>query len=647
MISLRARAFGVAAAIVVAAGTVVFSAGAAGASTCPTVAPGTGTVTPAPAPEAKWSGCDLAGADLSGADLTFAGLEKTDLQGANLTDADLQGTNLTFAELQGADLADADLQNSAISDSYFSDTDLSAVVMDGILDVVGVVSGGITGTPASLPDTTTLIDGYLVGPNVNLDNADLAGVDLAQVYFQGATFVDADLAGANLSGSSISGDMAGANLGGANLAGAQLGGVSSGGITGTPAELPSGWLLEVGYLIGPDAQVTGADLTGQDLAGADLQWTNFDEANLTDANLAGADLANAGLYSTTLAGTNLADADLAGVSSGSVSGTPDALPQNWTILDGYLLGPQVWLYGEDLAGLDLSGLDIAGADLQDANLTGTNLSGTNAAGAVLTGAYVTDANLAGTNLAGATVNVSQSGGITGNPASLPADWVLRSGWLIGPGVFLGNDNLNGVNLSGTDMAEADISFSTFTGSDLSGIDLADAVIVGADFTSADLAGADLFGAYLSTATWTGATCPDGSGASSHGGSCASALAFRFAGFRMPRPGSTIKVSARRVTVRFKLATTSGTAIPASTSAAIGAAEEVRATLTGPGIKATTAYCTWRSSIRDFGCTITDPRGIKKGKTHVYLITVAEMPQSSFQTAPRLGTAANPERIHFG
>ena len=73
---LRARVLGIVAAAVVTAGTVVLWSGPAGAVTCPTVAPGTGMVTPAPAPGVDWSGCDLAGADLSGANLSGANLER-------------------------------------------------------------------------------------------------------------------------------------------------------------------------------------------------------------------------------------------------------------------------------------------------------------------------------------------------------------------------------------------------------------------------------------------------------------------------------------------------------------------------------------------------------------------------------------------
>jgi uncharacterized protein YjbI with pentapeptide repeats len=632
----RTCALGVAATTITAAGAVVLSAGAASAVTCPAIARGTGTVTPAPSPGVNWSACNLEHADLAGADLAGA---------------DLMGTNLEFVNAQGANLSDVNLQDGVIDDAQFADVNLSGTEMSGIYTVVGLSSGGITGTPASLPHpelgAVSLVDGYLVGPDVDLDNANLAAADLAGVSFQEASLVDADLAAADLSGDSIDGNLAGANLGGVNLAGAYLGGVSSGGITGTPAALPSNWLLEDGYLIGPDAQVVGANLTGLDLAGADLQYTDLDESNLTDVDLAGADLANGGLLSATLTGANLSGADLYRIVSGSITGTPEALPQSWTLRDGYLFGPDDWLDMADLSGLDLSGLDLADAFMESANLTGANMSGTDAAGADLGGAQVADVNITGTVLAGASLQAIRSGGgMTGAPASLPAGWVLRSGWLIGPAVFLDNDNLNGVNLSGTDMAGANVSFSTFDGADLSGTDLAGSFLGPADFTNANLAGADLFGADMNPVTWTGATCPDGSSASSHGGSCASALAFRFAGFIAPKPGSTIKAAARDVLVHFKLATTSGAAVFASIGAALGAARDVRATLAGPRIKATTAYCSWVSFAKEFACRITDPRGIEKGKEHSYSITVAELPQSSFVTAPRLGKAANPETVHF-
>jgi uncharacterized protein YjbI with pentapeptide repeats len=613
----------------------------AGAVTCPAVAAGTGTVTPAPTPGVNWSGCNLTGANLAGANLS----------GANLSRADLQGANLT-----GSNLSHANLGNSTIVNAIFTGTDLNGTAMGGFVLVTGVRSGGITGIPASLPDggMTHLVGGYLAGRNVNLNGADLASADLAGIDFEAATFQAADLANANLTGASVNGNLAGANLSGTDLAGAYLTYVRSGGITGTPEALPANWLLTMGYLIGPWAQVPDANLTGVNLDGADLEGITLTGSNLTDASLAGANLEASLLGSVTLAGANLSGADLAGVASGSITGTPATLPQRWTLRNGYLFGPKAWLDGADLSGQDMSGLDLAGAFLMNSNLTGANLSGTNATGADLDSATIARTDFSHTALAGASLYAIWSrGGVTGSPASLPTGWALRSGWLIGPYEFLINANLNGVNLSGTDMAAANINFVTFTGANLSGASFAGANLW-AGFNKADLDGADLFGAYLGRVTWANATCPDGTSANSHpGDDCAGALVFFSAGFITPRPGSTVATSAGQVTVHFKLATASGAPIPASVAAAIGSANLVRVTLAGPGIKATSAHCSWERAAREFACVIADPPGIRKGKSHAYHITIAEKPGSplqstpQFQTAPHLGKAANPETIHFG
>ena len=96
----------------------------------------------------------------------------------------------------------------------------------------------------------------MIGPAANLTNADLTGVDLA-----------------------------GANLIEATLTGAVLSGVSSGGIVSRRTALPANWQITQGYLIGPEANLSGANLTN---------------ANLTSANLTGAVLTGANLHQALL-----------------------------------------------------------------------------------------------------------------------------------------------------------------------------------------------------------------------------------------------------------------------------------------------------------------------------------------------------------
>jgi uncharacterized repeat protein (TIGR02543 family) len=75
------------------------------------------------------------GVDLSGCDLSRVNLSVCDLAGVNLTGADLSGAVLRQCNMGGAKLVAADL--------------------------TGVVSGGIIGTPASLPEGWALINGVL------------------------------------------------------------------------------------------------------------------------------------------------------------------------------------------------------------------------------------------------------------------------------------------------------------------------------------------------------------------------------------------------------------------------------------------------------------------------------------------------------
>ncbi len=361
---------------------------AVAAPTCPV--DDYGVITPAPTPGVDWSGCYLSSADLTGADLTNANLSFANLVGATFSGATLSGTNLTGARFNG------------------------------------VSSGGIIGTPSALPGYWQLTDGYLIGPSASLNNADLTGADLTNADLNGAELIDTNLTNADLSG-------------------ANLDFVYSEGITGTPSALPTPWLLVDGALFGPDAVIGGdPDLSGADLTGAVLSNGYIENANLTDADLADADFSGALLQNDNLTNANLTDADLgaeitstditganftgavlAGVTSASLTGTPAALPVNWVLIEGTLVGPGANLTVGDLGDLDFADLDLAGAlfnadnltgaDFQGANLTGadffvgdvggedvdTNLTDTNLTDANLTDADLDDAVLTGANLTGA------------------------------------------------------------------------------------------------------------------------------------------------------------------------------------------------------------------------------------------------------
>lgn len=143
--------------------------------------------------------------------------------------------------------------------------------------------------------------------------------------------------------------------------------------------------------------------------------------------------------------------------------------------------PARFFPGADLSGLDLSGTDLTGCDLSGVNLDGTDLTGTR-------------------------LNGVRSGGVTGTPSALPAGWVLRSGWLIGPGALVTQPVTSG-DFSGVDFSLVHLWGTGFVGVDLSGANLSWSHLIAPPFVIAnsDLTGANLSGLDLSTTNFSGST----------------------------------------------------------------------------------------------------------------------------------------------
>ena len=104
-----------------------------------------------------------------------------------------------------------------------------------------------------MPKGWSKINGYLVGPGAylyraNLNGENLEGVNLTDAYCEGIKLEGAILTDANLTRT--------------NLFGAKIESVVSGGIKGSPKnrEMPFGWKLFNGYLIGPKVDLSGANL---------------------------------------------------------------------------------------------------------------------------------------------------------------------------------------------------------------------------------------------------------------------------------------------------------------------------------------------------------------------------------------------------
>jgi uncharacterized protein YjbI with pentapeptide repeats len=659
----RSRTVGLAIALAVTgmatAGSLAIAAGPASADVvCPTVDPTTHLVTPAPASNVDWSGCPLAGADLWAATLTGA-----DLNGANLTGADLDHANLTDADLGLANLDGAFLNYAVITGADIGGAKLTGATW------VDITSGGLTGGSPDLMTTGwTEDDGYLIGPEANVASADLSGADLAGIDLSGASFAGATLTGANLTGIALNNgsfadanltnanltnaNLAGVNIAGGNFTSAVLYGVSSGGVTGT-ATLPANW-----HLVGPNGYLIGP--------GADLAAGNLVETSMIGADLRGADLSGADLTNSSLAGADLTDADLAGIT---------AQPTNFggaTMTDAEL--QKAYIYGSNLDN----------ANLTDANLTDATLTDDSVTGTIWTGATCPDGTQPDQHApVGCTTPLDKT-----PPSAHPAVTAGTrgaDGWYTSPVTVAwhwtdaGEINQAACTTSTTSSGNGPQTLSA-TCTDMAGnkgkasyqvkVDSTKPVVSVTGVTSgaryvygkvpaAGCATTDVVSGVATRASvkiittgknGTGAFTATCAGAVSVAGAAQAApvrvgytVVYGFGGFAAPAPKATLKKSAAAITVKFRLATATGTPISASVAAALAAGRDVLVTLRGPGIAATTGSCGWSATAKIFQCAIKTPKGIKTGKAAPYTITAYENVGPGFVPAP---ATANPETIYF-
>jgi uncharacterized protein YjbI with pentapeptide repeats len=206
------------------------------------------------------------------------------------------------------------------------------------------------------------------------------------------------------------------------LTGVDLSGVAlfwrvRGQLAGAPSVLPAQYILANNYLVGPYANLAGADLTGADLS-------------------AGASLSNV---------------------RGQLAAPPAALPNDFFVSNNYIVGPFL-----DLTDADLSGQDLSLSFLPGLKLIGTNLTGANLAGATLSASLMIDTILEGADLSGTDLSsLSTFTRVSGQPAVLPSafpsGYFAANGYIVGPNADLADANLAGANLTGISLANAELS----------------------------------------------------------------------------------------------------------------------------------------------------------------------------------------------
>ena len=287
------------------------------AQNCPTLKKrerNTFLVSPLPSPTSQWMGCDLVNANLTRADLSGVNLQGANLQGANLTAATLsKGTNLNDANLLRADLSLLRLSSKgsdfvSATRAFFFLAQLFGAQLSGTCSDCGAKLTGAVLIKANLFDA-------------KLKFASLQGATLRDANMENADLDRANLQGADLSGVNLKfADLEAALLSGVNLTGADLEGVKSGFLIGTPTALPTDWVIRGGSLppiqrslIGPGADLKGANLMSANLKNLSLRGADLEAALLNGADLRGADLEDAKLNFANLRGAKLRGANLEGV----------------------------------------------------------------------------------------------------------------------------------------------------------------------------------------------------------------------------------------------------------------------------------------------------------------------------------------------
>jgi hypothetical protein len=255
------------------------------------------------------------------------------------------------------------------------------------------------------------------------------------------------------------------------------------------------------------------------------------------------------------------------------------------------------------------------------------------------GSCVIDANQAGT------ANYAPAPQVTQTITVTPAAPTLTT--TAGGTVVIGSPLTDTATLSGGASPTGTITFTLHDPNNT--VVYTDHVTVHGDGTYSTAAGNNLggygptiAGAYQWAASYSG----DTNNAKAIAGGETQTAVYGFGGFTAPLPKSTLQESGSSIPVKFRLTNTVGQPISPAVAAALAAANNVKATLSGPRISTVSAVCTWNSVNLFFQCNIKTPAGLVTGTA--YQITAQENVTGTFVTAPAVSTATtpNPETIYF-
>lgn len=424
---------------------------------------------------AALKGVTISNIDFSGVDLTG-----TSFDGMSLENVNFSAANLTGATFRNATLKNVDFSYADISYVNFSTTKMS--------DIVSQCTFTAKMRPPVFPEGWKYVKedfhkggfvvarGILVGPGSDLSGKNLTGLDLSKV----------NLESANLSGVSSG-----------QVLKVAVGGRKSFVVGDSQTELPEGYGIRGGVLIGPDVDLSHVQLKNVDLSGLSLIGARFeglvtenirgdvslDEStkllngylvapgvNLSKVRLGVGDLTGVDLSESNLSEADLTGVTLDGVRSNGVIGEP-ALPVNWLIAGGIIFGPTADLSHSVFDATLPQRFSLDKIDLGKTKLDGSNIVGFRGTPIVPSGWSVVKMSFAAKNRNALIGPMSSLGyGLASNfppTAQLPTGYVRLNGSIIGP-------HLDGTELNG--LVGGEIDGVDFTDSTLRNIDFSQTII---------------------------------------------------------------------------------------------------------------------------------------------------------------------------
>ena len=432
----------------------------------------------------------------------------------NLSNCDLSYINtlpkdLSDTDLSGANLCSANLSNNNLSNTKLNNTNLTDVKF------TSVRSGGISGIP-KLSEEYKLINGYIIGPSINLmganlsnatiSNLNLTGLNMDDTNLENSTICETILSNCTFNNSVLSNTTLVNNIiDDTDFSNSKFTNLRTFNLTFTNSpKLPPNYVMNKDCIFGPSVNLSGFNLSNLKFSDVNLNGSNFSECNLSDTifnissnssinNLSNVNFTNSNLTNCVCSNVNLSNAIfnstiLKNTSFKNITSYSSiVLPIDYKIINSKMFGPELNLLNIDLTNIDLTNTNLKNANLSEATFKNTVITGCNLSNTNLTNIKINEPNTSIT-----------SGKIIGIPI-LPSNYTLYNGFLIGSNINLKDADLsyfdidssnlskNGkYDLSNINFTNCNLSYADFTDTKLSNCNFTDSKLISADFSKCDI-----------------------------------------------------------------------------------------------------------------------------------------------------------------